>query len=33
MPIKYIKAAMHRATYALIENGNYFVEIPGFDGL
>lgn len=33
MLVRYIKAAMHRATYELIEDGTYFAEIPGFDGL
>lgn len=30
---KYIKTAMHRATYEPIGDGTYFAEIPGFDGL
>lgn len=30
---KYMKAAMHRATYESIDRGTYFAEIPGFDGL
>lgn len=33
MLAKYMKAAMHQATYELIDDGTYFAEIPGFDGL
>ncbi len=33
MLVRYIKAAMHRATYEPINDGTYFAEIPGFDGL
>jgi predicted RNase H-like HicB family nuclease len=30
----YIRAAMHRAQYKILEDdGTYFGEIPGFDGL
>ena len=33
MLAEYIKAAMHQATYELIDDGTYFAEIPKFDGL
>ncbi len=29
----YIRAALHHATYRLLEDGSYFGEIPGFDGV
>ena len=29
----YIQAAMKRATYKLLEDGAYFGEIPGFQGV
>ncbi len=30
---EYIKAAMHRAQYERMEDGEWFASIPGFDGL
>jgi predicted RNase H-like HicB family nuclease len=30
---RYVRAALHRATYKLLEDGTYFGEIPGFDGV
>lgn len=33
MLTKYIKAAMHRATYERIEDGTFFAEIPEIEGL
>ncbi len=29
----YIQAAMKRATYKILEDENYFGEIPGFQGV
>ncbi len=29
----YIHAALRRAKYEIIENGQYYGEIPGFDGV
>jgi predicted RNase H-like HicB family nuclease len=29
----YIRAAMHRAIYDKLEDGTYFGEIPGFEGV
>ena len=29
----YIRAAMKKATYKLLEDGTYFGEIPGFQGV
>jgi len=28
----YLRAALHRATYKVIEDGSFFGEIPGFEG-
>ena len=33
MLTEYIRAAMRRATYKILEDGTYFGEIPGFDGV
>ena len=33
MLTKYIQAAMHRATYEILEDGSYYGEIEGFDGV
>jgi predicted RNase H-like HicB family nuclease len=30
---EYIKAALRRAQYERMEDGDYFASIPGFDGL
>ena len=29
----YIQAAMHRATYELLDDGEFYGEIPGLDGV
>ena len=29
----YIQAAMHRATYELLEDGEFYGKIPGLDGV
>lgn len=33
MLTSYIDAALHRASYKLLEDGSYFGEITGFDGV
>lgn len=33
MLIAYIQAAMHQARYEILEDGTYYGEIPGFDGV
>lgn len=33
MLLDYIKAAMHRAQYEIIEDGTYYGEIPDFVGV
>lgn len=33
MLTNYLQAAMHRAVYEPIDDGTFFAEIPGFDGL
>jgi len=30
---RYLRAALHRATYRVLEDGSFFGEIPGFDGV
>jgi predicted RNase H-like HicB family nuclease len=30
---RYIQTAMHRATYKLLEDGTFFAEIPGLQGV
>jgi predicted RNase H-like HicB family nuclease len=30
---RYLRAALHRATYKVLEDGSFFAEIPGFDGV
>ena len=29
----YIRAAMHRATYEILQDGTFYGEIPGFQGV
>jgi predicted RNase H-like HicB family nuclease len=33
MLTKYIRAAMHRANYELLEEGGFYGSIPGFEGV
>ncbi len=33
MLTRYLRAALHRATYRVLEDGTFFAEIPGFDGV
>ncbi|HEY3319008.1 MAG TPA: type II toxin-antitoxin system HicB family antitoxin [Planctomycetota bacterium] len=33
MLVEYIQAAMRLATYEILEDGTYFGEIPGFQGV
>jgi predicted RNase H-like HicB family nuclease len=33
MLIKYIFAAMHKATYEILSDGTFYGEIPGFQGV
>ncbi len=33
MLTRYLRAALHRATYKALEDGSFFGEIPGFDGV
>ncbi|MCC5637441.1 type II toxin-antitoxin system HicB family antitoxin [Nostoc sp. CHAB 5844] len=33
MLTNYIQAALHRATYELLEDGTFYAEIPGLQGL
>jgi predicted RNase H-like HicB family nuclease len=33
MITEYIQAAMHQARYKILEDGSYFGEIPGFQGV
>lgn len=33
MLTSYIGAAMHRATYEILDDGTYYGEIPGFQGV
>ncbi len=33
MLTRYLRAALHRATYKVLEDGSFFGEIPGFDGV
>ena len=33
MLTEYIRAAMHRATYEILSDGTFYVEIPGFQGV
>lgn len=33
MLTSYIRAAMHRAAYKILDDGTYFGHIPGFDGV
>ncbi|HRI55707.1 MAG: type II toxin-antitoxin system HicB family antitoxin [Anaerolinea sp.] len=33
MITEYIQAAMHKARYKILEDGSYFGEIPGFQGV
>ena len=33
MLTRYLRAALHRATYRVLEDGTFFGEIPGFDGV
>lgn len=33
MLTRYIRAALHRAEYKQLDDGTYFGEIPGFDGV
>ncbi len=30
---RYLRAALHRAKYKVLEDGSFFGEIPGFDGV
>ena len=30
---RYLRAALHRATYKVLEDGTFFGEIPAFDGV
>jgi predicted RNase H-like HicB family nuclease len=30
---RYLRAALHRATYRVLDDGSFFGEIPGFDGV
>ncbi len=30
---RYVRAALHRASYRLLEDGSYFGEIVGFEGV
>ncbi len=33
MLTRYLRAALHRATYKVLEDGSFFGEIPGFNGV
>ena len=33
MLTRYLRAALHRATYKVLEDDSFFGEIPGFDGV
>ena len=33
MLTRYLRAALHRATYRVLDDGSFFGEIPGFDGV
>lgn len=33
MLTRYLRAALHRAKYKVLEDGSFFAEIPGFDGV
>jgi len=33
MLLEYVQAAMHGAKYKLLDDGSFFGEIPGFDGV
>lgn len=33
MLTRYLRAALHRATYKVLEDGSFFGEIPGFEGV
>lgn len=33
MLTEYIRAAMHRARYEILDDGTYYGEIPGFQGV
>jgi len=33
MLTRYLRAALHRATYRVLEDGSFSGEIPGFDGV
>ncbi len=33
MLTRYLRAALHRATYKALDDGSFFGEIPGFDGV
>lgn len=33
MLTRYLRAALHRAAYKALDDGSFFGEIPGFDGV
>ena len=33
MLTRYLRAALHRATYKALEDDSFFGEVPGFDGV
>ena len=33
MLTRYLRAALHRGAYKVLEDGSFFGEIPGFDGV
>ena len=33
MLTRYLRAALHQALYKVLEDGSFFGEIPGFDGV
>jgi predicted RNase H-like HicB family nuclease len=33
MLTSYIRAAMHRAVYKILDDGTFYGDIPGFDGV
>lgn len=33
MLTRYLRAALHRATYKVLEDGSFFGAIPGFEGV
>ena len=33
MLTRYLRAALHRATYKAFDDGSFFGEVPGFDGV